>query len=67
MPDLVQCPDPDCQAPAEIVDRWTWASTGGPLEHVRTCCLARHVFTPVSATLVAIPEQHAPEAVPAAS
>ena len=31
MPDVIACPDPACGAPATIVDRWTFASTGGPL------------------------------------
>lgn len=52
MTTTVRCPDPDCSAPAEIVDRWVWDSTHGPIEHVRTRCLARHVFTPQATTLV---------------
>jgi len=41
---FVTCPDPECQAPAEILDRFRLGSTGGPMEHVRTYCLRRHVF-----------------------
>ncbi len=48
MPHTVRCPDPDCQAPAAIIDRWTWPSTDGPIEHARTRCLAHHVFTPAA-------------------
>lgn len=52
----VPCPDPACTAPAEIVDRWLWDSTDGPIEHVRTRCLARHMFTPTAESLVVDPE-----------
>jgi hypothetical protein len=38
MPDLIACPDPACTAPATIVDRWTFGSTNGPVEHVKTMC-----------------------------
>lgn len=31
--------------PAEVVDAWWWQSTDDPVGHVRTRCLARHVFT----------------------
>jgi hypothetical protein len=41
---LVPCPDPACDAPAEVVDRTTMRSTSGPVDHVRTQCLHRHVF-----------------------
>jgi hypothetical protein len=40
----VTCPDPACRVPAEILDRITLGSTGGPMEHVRTYCVRRHVF-----------------------
>ena len=46
MPDVIACPDPTCQAPARIVDRWTFGSTGGPVEHVKTNCERGHWFTP---------------------
>jgi hypothetical protein len=46
MPDTIACPDPSCRAPARIVDRWTWGSTGGPVEHVKTGCERGHWFTP---------------------
>lgn len=52
----VACPEPGCTAPAEIIDRWVWNSTDGPMEHVRTRCLARHVFTPSADTVVVDPE-----------
>jgi hypothetical protein len=35
---VIACPDPTCQAAAQIVDRWTWQSTDGPVEHVKTAC-----------------------------
>jgi hypothetical protein len=28
------------------VDRWTWGSTSGPVEHVKTSCERGHWFTP---------------------
>jgi hypothetical protein len=46
MPDLIPCPDTNCGASAEIVDRWTFASSEGPVAHVRTRCTRGHVFTP---------------------
>jgi hypothetical protein len=46
MPNVIACPDPTCRAPARIVDRWTWESTAGPVEHVRTSCERGHWFTP---------------------
>jgi hypothetical protein len=46
MPDLIACPNPACRAPARIVDRWTWGSSDGPVEHVKTGCERGHWFTP---------------------
>jgi hypothetical protein len=43
---VIACPDPICQAPARIVDRWTWGSSDGPVEHVKTTCERGHWFTP---------------------
>jgi hypothetical protein len=43
--DIFSCPEGACGAPAEVTDRWTWASTEGPMEHVRTMCLRGHSFT----------------------
>lgn len=51
---LLPCPDPGCDAPAEVLDRTTLSSTCGPVEHVKTQCLRRHVFimpTPEAETL----------------
>jgi hypothetical protein len=41
---LVPCPEPTCDAPAEVTDRTTLDSTSGPVEHVRTHCLRKHLF-----------------------
>jgi len=49
--DVVACPDPTCQAPAWLSDRWTFPSTDGPVEHVKTGCGAGHWFTPMAASL----------------
>jgi hypothetical protein len=42
---IVTCPDHRCLAPAEVLDRWDFSSTDGPIEHVKTLCLNRHTFT----------------------
>jgi hypothetical protein len=70
MPDVIACPDPTCRAPARIVDRWTFGSTDGPVEHVKTGCERGHWFTPTVDSLdlepVAAPAREAPAtAVPA--
>jgi hypothetical protein len=44
MLDLTYCPEPGCDSPAEIVDRYALASTDGPIEHVAVRCLHRHWF-----------------------
>jgi hypothetical protein len=51
MPDVIACPDPTCRAPASIVDRWTFSSTDGPVEHVKTGCERGHWFTPTVESL----------------
>jgi hypothetical protein len=51
MPDVIACPDPTCSASARIVDRWTWGSSGGPVEHVKTGCERGHWFTPTVESL----------------
>ncbi len=43
--ELVSCPDCGCGRPAEVLDRWDFASTHGPVPHAKTRCLAAHVFT----------------------
>jgi hypothetical protein len=44
MLDFVICPEPTCEAIAEIVDSVAVGSTAGPVEIVRTQCLHRHIF-----------------------
>src|SRR5688572_20470650 len=41
---LLPCPDPACDAPAEITGTVTLESTAGPVAHVKTQCLWRHIF-----------------------
>jgi hypothetical protein len=41
---LTGCPDPECSAPAEEVDRYVLDSTAGPVVHVATQCLKRHNY-----------------------
>jgi hypothetical protein len=50
-PEIVACPDPACQAPATVADRFALASTSGPVEHLKTRCLDGHWFTPPADTL----------------
>ena len=42
----ITCPEVGCDAPAEIVDRWVFGSTDGPVEHVKTRCREGHCLTP---------------------
>ena len=37
---VISCPD--CGVPAEITDRFSLASTDGPVGHVAVCCAAGH-------------------------
>lgn len=41
---LIVCPEPSCGAPAEMIDQFVLWSTSGPIEHVRTYCVQRHIF-----------------------
>jgi hypothetical protein len=61
-PELIACPQPDCLAPAQVVDRFTLASTDGPVDHVKTMCLAGHGFTPTADMLAGWPVAEAPRA-----
>ena len=45
MIETTTCPDPECQAPAEVLDQFDLASTDGPIEHIRTRCVIGHIFT----------------------
>ena len=40
---IVACPEPGCDAAAEVVDRHTYDSTGGPVATVRTRCVGKHI------------------------
>lgn len=51
MTQFVTCPEPGCLAAAEIVARWVWPSTDGPVHHVKTHCLHGHWRTPMAAAL----------------
>jgi hypothetical protein len=41
--DVVGCPE--CEVPAEVVERFVLPSTDGPVEHVTVRCANRHLFT----------------------
>ena len=58
-PDLLRCPEPTCQAPATVLDRFVLSSTSGPVEHAKTSCLAGHGFTPRTDTLAGWPVMEA--------
>jgi hypothetical protein len=45
LPELIACPEPGCEVPAGVVDRFALASTDGPVELVKTWCLEGHGFT----------------------
>ena len=51
MPAVIACPDPACRAPARIVDRLTYGSSHGPVEHVKTGCERGHWFSPTMGSL----------------
>ena len=40
---IVACPEPGCDAAAEVVDQHTFRSTNGPVPMLRTRCLGKHV------------------------
>ena len=42
---MTTAPCPQCDRPAEIVDRFSLASTNGPYEHVKIVCSDGHWFT----------------------
>jgi hypothetical protein len=44
--DYARCPE--CELPAEVIGRFSLLSTDGPIAHVKTACLAGHVFTPLA-------------------
>ena len=55
---IVGCPQ--CQAPAEITDRFVLASTTGPVEHLTVLCLHRHRFTITTERLLAVSPRKEP-------
>jgi hypothetical protein len=59
MPTVLTCPDPTCHASAWIIDRWVFASTDGPVEHVKSSCASGHVLTPLAESL-AVPRASGP-------
>lgn len=51
--ELTTCPE--CDLPAEIVDRFALYSTHGPIEHVKVNCVNQHWFV-VPAERLAVAE-----------
>ena len=45
-------PRAGCDVAAEVVSRWVWPSTDGPVEHVKVFCLHGHARTLLTAWLV---------------
>ncbi len=43
--ETVSCPDPHCQAPAEVVSRFELPSANGLIAYISTRCARRHVYT----------------------
>ena len=41
---LIKCPEPRCAAAAEVTEVFRLESTDGPIDHMVTYCLERHVF-----------------------
>ena len=39
----IACPEPDCDATAEVIDRYTLRSSDGPVAMVRARCLGQHI------------------------
>jgi pheromone shutdown protein TraB len=52
---IVVCPEPGCEVAAEVVSRWVWPSTDGPVEHVKVYCVQGHARTVLTAWLAAPP------------
>lgn len=46
---IVECPDPDCGLPADVLDEWDTESTDGPVHHIRTRCVDGDVFVQIGA------------------
>jgi hypothetical protein len=49
MLDIIPCPQ--CDAPAEITQRFWLDSTDGPIQHLQTNCLSKHWLTPRAETV----------------
>jgi len=52
---LVSCPQ--CDAPAEVTDHFSLASTDGPIDHVELQCAAGHHFKMPSEKLPALEQE----------
>jgi pheromone shutdown protein TraB len=52
---IVVCPEPGREVAAEVVSRWVWPSTDGPVEHVKVYCVQGHARTVLTAWLAAPP------------
>jgi hypothetical protein len=46
MDEPIACPQ--CGAPAHITERFSFGSTAGPVEHVKTGCVPHHWLTPLA-------------------
>lgn len=64
---VIACPE--CEIPAEVTDRFSLASTDGPVDCVALSCMAGHHFRMPSELLSASSQQQlqAPEPVPTRS
>jgi hypothetical protein len=57
---FVRCPQ--CDLPAKVTDRFSFASTSGPIEHLKIVCAGGHWFTPQAADVQALPDAPPAEA-----
>lgn len=53
---------PRCDLPAKVTDRFSFASTGGPVEHLKIVCAGGRWFAPQAAEAQAIPDATPAEA-----
>ena len=61
MNQIVACPEPGCEVAAEVVSRWVWPSTDGPVEHAKVGCVRRHWFLLPVDQLASVPDVPAHE------
>jgi hypothetical protein len=61
---IAACPDPECDAPAEIIPWAVAYSTNGPVPHVRTLCANKHRYLLPGTRIRAYDTRPVPDHVP---